>query len=74
MIARTLALMLCLIFLPALADPPEAEVDAKDVAAENAASEDVPVDELLIKGKSLYGQEKLELIIRHFFRDRRDGF
>jgi FkbM family methyltransferase len=31
-------------------------------------------DKLLLEGKSLYAQEKQELIIRHFFRDRRDGF
>ena len=39
-----------------------------------ARADDVPVDELLTKGKSLYSQEKQELIIRHFFGDRRDGF
>jgi len=31
-------------------------------------------DELLNSGKSLYGQGKSELVIRHFFRDRRNGF
>jgi FkbM family methyltransferase len=31
-------------------------------------------DKLLLEGEGLYAQEKQELIIRHFFRDRRDGF
>ena len=31
-------------------------------------------DRLLAEGESLYSHKKQELIIRHFFRDRRDGF
>lgn len=33
-----------------------------------------PFDELLTSGKALYSQGNEELIVRHFFRDRRDGF
>jgi FkbM family methyltransferase len=32
------------------------------------------VDDLLVSGKKLYSQYDEELIIRHFFRDRRGGF
>ena len=31
-------------------------------------------EQLLAEGESLYSHKKQELIIRHFFRDRRDGF
>lgn len=37
-------------------------------------AEEVPIEEFLEKEKTLYSQAKQELIIRHFFKDRRDGF
>lgn len=39
-----------------------------------ACGEETDFDKLLLEGESLYAQEKQELILRHFFRDRRDGF
>ena len=41
--------------------------------AADAAPESSP-DDLLTKGRALYSQGKEELIIRHFFGDRRGGF
>jgi FkbM family methyltransferase len=38
------------------------------------ACERTNFDELLASGESLYSQGKSELVIRHFFRDRRNGF
>jgi FkbM family methyltransferase len=39
-----------------------------------ASPEDTDLRTFMREGKSLYGQKKQELIIRHFFKDRRDGF
>jgi FkbM family methyltransferase len=39
-----------------------------------APSAEVDFEALLRDGKSLYSQGKEELVVRHFFRDRRDGF
>ena len=36
--------------------------------------EAVDFDDLLVNGTSEYAKEKEETIIRHFFRDRPDGF
>jgi FkbM family methyltransferase len=44
------------------------------LSASWACGDEPDFDKLLLEGKSLYSQEKQELIIRHFFRDRRDGF
>jgi FkbM family methyltransferase len=42
--------------------------------AHPAAAEGPATYDLLESGKALYSQGKEELIIRHFFKDRRDGF
>ena len=39
-----------------------------------AAEASLPDDSLPTEGKKLYSQKNEELIIRHFFKDRRDGF
>jgi len=44
------------------------------VACGEDESPQVDFDKLLTEGESLYSQKKQELIIRHFFRDRKGGY
>lgn len=47
---------------------------AVTTGCEPAAPPGPDFDKLLNEGESVYGQEKQELIIRHFFRDRKGGY
>jgi FkbM family methyltransferase len=62
-----------LVVLAACSDSQPAST-VSSTAEERSPSHGVPDDSILVAGENLYSRTGEELIIRHFFRDQRDGF
>jgi FkbM family methyltransferase len=68
-----LAMLIVFSAIALLVGPARLHAESADVAKPSAVAEPTG-DAVLTEGKKLYSQHNEELVIRHFFQDRRDGF